>query len=200
VSPDAALVWYAAYGSNLCRERFLRYLAGGPVPGTEATQQGSRDPSGPRADRPYRIPRTLYFAGTSRTWGGGGVAYLDADEVPTVPTLGRLWLITIRQLEDVYRQENREPDVLPVDLAELIHHGELRPGEGAYGRLVHLGSIAATPVVTFTSADRRSDQATPHESYREVIVRGLGESWGLDRQQALAYLAGLPQPPGRRLR
>jgi hypothetical protein len=188
-----ALVWYAAYGSNLCRERFLRYLSGGPVAGSTMIQTGGRDPAEPRHDRAHPIDRTLYFAGSSRSWGGGGVAYLDADEVPATPTLGRIWLITVGQLEDVYGQENREPEVPRIDLQALAEIGELTLSTGPYGRLVRLEEIDDLPVITFTAASRRLDHSEPHRCYRDVIARGLRESWGLDPSEVDEYLAGLPQ-------
>lgn len=190
------LVWYAAYGSNLCRERFLRYLQGGTVPNSgDTVQHGARDPAPPLSDRPYAIDRDLYFAGTSKTWGDGGVAYLDADRRSDDPTLGRLWLITTGQFEDVYRQENRlrvgwSEDVgLHRHWSELSVDGSSVPAAGNYCRLILLDHIDDTPVVTFTGAHRRADVNRPHETYRAVITRGLEETWDLDIDEARRYLA-----------
>ncbi len=190
------LVWYAAYGSNLCRERFLRYLQGGTVPNSVGTMQhGARDPAPPLSDRPYAIPRALYFAGTSTTWGDGGVAYLDADRRADDPTLGRLWLITTGQFEDVYRQENRLPVGWSEDVGLRRHWSELSidrsavPADGNYCRLLLLDHLDDTPVVTFTSAHRRADVNPPHETYRAVITRGLEETWDLDTDETRRYLA-----------
>ncbi len=185
------LIWYAAYGSNLCRERFLRYLQGGPVPGSTAIQSGARDPSPPRDDRRHELPGTLYFAGRSITWNGGGVAYLDVGDPLPVPALGRVWLISLTQLEDVYRQENREPEVVSIDLDRLLEGGSAQPSQGAYGRLVVLEPIDDIPVITFTAPGRRTDRNPPHQSYRTIIARGLTESWGIDRAAADRYLDAL---------
>lgn len=182
-------VWYAAYGSNLCRERFLRYLTGGPVPeAPRRTQSGARDPSPPMADRACALPHPLYFAGVSKTWGGGGVAYLDVDQPAEEATLGRLWKVTLEQLEDVYRQENREAGVLRIDLEALRASISLRPSSGPYGRLVLLDHLHGLPVITFTSPSRRTDSNPPHDSYRRIIARGLQETWSLDAGDAAEYL------------
>ena len=40
-------VWYVAYGSNLSRERFCRYIRGGRPEGSERDLPGCRDTSDP---------------------------------------------------------------------------------------------------------------------------------------------------------
>ncbi len=192
--PD--LVWYAAYGSNLCRDRFLRYLQGGPVPDTGGVvQAGARDPAPPLADRPYEIDRLLYFAGASKTWNNGGVAYLDADNRSADPTLGRLWLITSQQFEDVYRQENRLAVGWSADAglgsswSTLLAAGSANPTDGAYSQLLLLDHIDDAPVVTFTGARRHPEPNPPHDTYLAVIARGLHEAWRLDADDAKRYLA-----------
>lgn len=66
-------VWYACYGSNMLRERFLLYVQGGTIVinGKEKSYDGCKDTSAPCDDRPYILDHKLYFAGPSRTWGGG---------------------------------------------------------------------------------------------------------------------------------
>lgn len=70
-------VWYAAYGSNLDRDRFLTYLGGGRPPGATRTYPGARDRRPPANDRPLLLPGALFFAWESPTWGGG-IAFYDA--------------------------------------------------------------------------------------------------------------------------
>ncbi|MDA3041259.1 MAG: hypothetical protein O3C27_17370 [Actinomycetota bacterium] len=193
-TPD--LVWYAAYGSNLCRNRFVRYLEGGLVPNSDGVvQTGARDPAPPLTDRPYEIDRLLYFAGASKTWGNGGVAYLDADKRPGEPALGRLWLITGQQFEDVYRQENRLPPEwsdaggLEPSWRPLLGDGSAMPTDRPYGRLLLLDQVDDTPVITFTGLRRHLEPNPPHQSYLAIIARGIEEAWGLDAAGAGRYLA-----------
>ncbi|MEZ5411257.1 MAG: hypothetical protein R2761_24725 [Acidimicrobiales bacterium] len=211
------LVWYAAYGSNLWSARFLTYLAGGPVPlsPTARVQAGARDPSPPRDDRPARLPGRVLFGRSSAGWGGGGVAFLDPEPEPEpgpapgaepetgaapapgaeCPVLGRLWLITADQFADVASQENGHP-VAP----EAAHPSAVAPGRhldvgpGWYGRLLHLGDGPdGHPILTFTCPDPRPSalpRRPAHPAYREVVARGLTETWGLTVGEAAAYLAG----------
>ena len=76
----AQYVWYSSYGSNMLYARFLCYLRGGRVDGMVKDMPGSRDPTPPERwtqwdDIPYR----LFFAHSSPTWDGGGVAFVDVD-------------------------------------------------------------------------------------------------------------------------
>ncbi|MEO7752218.1 MAG: histone deacetylase, partial [Terracoccus sp.] len=69
-------VWYAAYGSNLSRSRFVHYLSGGRPPGASRTYAGARDPRDPLGDVPLTLDGQVYFAWESPTWGGG-IAFYD---------------------------------------------------------------------------------------------------------------------------
>ena len=114
---DSGLVWYASYGSNLYRERFVVYLRGGTAPGGSRPQRGARDPSDPLDDRPVTINRSLYFRGQSQLWGGG-VAAID-HQPGDQPARGRAYLITTAQFEDVVAQESRR-ETMPIDLGAAI--------------------------------------------------------------------------------
>jgi hypothetical protein len=71
-------VWYASYGSNLQRERFMCYIEGGTPEGSAKRNEGCRDKSEPTESRPISLNFELYFAGRSGTWGGsGGVLLLS---------------------------------------------------------------------------------------------------------------------------
>ncbi len=191
-------VWYAAYGSNVSRERFLRYIQGGPIPGSTAghQQDSARDQSLPTADQPFAIDRTLFFAGSSQRWGGGGVAFLDADTRPKVPAKGRAWRITLGQFEDLFRQENGQTDVIPIDLGDLLVDGQLHLLDRWYGRVELLGEIDRVPVVTIASPVPMLEPQPAHVSYLSVIAEGLAEAWGMDHRQAASYLAALPGNDG----
>ncbi len=191
-------VWYAAYGSNLSRQRFLRYIQGGPIPGSTAghQQDSARDQSLPTDDQPFAIDRTLFFAGSSNRWGDGGVAFLDADTKPSSPAKGRAWRITLGQLEDLFRQENGQPAVAPIALDQLQATGSLHLLDRWYGRVELLGEINRTPVITIASPDPSLAPQPAHVSYLSVIAEGLADSWSMDHQQAAKYLAALPGNAG----
>ena len=184
------LVWYAAYGSNLARARFSCYLRGGVPAGAHRANPGCRD-STPAGDvRPVTLPHRLYFAGTSRSWGGGGVAFLDPALDPTAGTLGRAWLVTVEQLSDVLAQENgRRPPGPDLALDVLAAEGAVTLGPGPYEHLLAGGDIDGIPVATFTCA-RRLPATAPGPAYRDVIVTGLAESHGLTPDEARSYLDG----------
>jgi hypothetical protein len=184
------LVWYAAYGSNLLTERFLTYLRGGPVPGsgTGRVQQGARNPAAPRDDRPLRIDRVMLFGQESRTWGGGGVCFVDPSNVIAGDTLGRGWLVTAEQLADVWAQENGATAGPEIDVRRLRADGHLRSGQRWYPRLEYLGELDGAPVATITCEHTPSPNAGG-EQYLQVVGRGLMETWALDSAAAAQYLA-----------
>jgi hypothetical protein len=124
-------VWYASFGSNILSERFACYLEGGRIEGMIRDMPGSRDPSPPTEWRRWDdLPHRLFFAHSSPTWDGGGVAFVDfgedlavAGDAPETPSrdissvapeahrsaLGvsyRLYRVTLEQFNDVLAQEN----------------------------------------------------------------------------------------------
>ena len=185
------LVWYAAYGSNVDRRRFLTYLTGGPVPGADDVQAGSRDPSPPRGDEPFRFNRPIRFAHHSPRWNGA-VAVLD-HEITSVGALGRRYLITLAQFADVVAQEN-ERDVSDVPVADLAVD-EVHPvGDRSHDGLLKVGSDDGTPIVTFTSPSepRDLDPAPPSPAYLRTIARGISDSHALAPADIALHLHQAP--------
>lgn len=189
--PD--LIWYGAFGSNVLAARFITYLQGGPVPFSPdgRSQAGARDRNPPVAETTQTLPHRLFFTHASKTWGGGGVAMLDPVAEPTASTLSRLWLITPEQFEDVFRQENGQPEVAPVDLVSVMAAGHHDVLDTWYGRVLYLGpGPDGYPIITLTCSEANPLPMRPaHQSYLEVIGRGLMESWGLGATAAADYLA-----------
>lgn len=149
-------VWYACYGSNLCRERFLWYIQGG---GTK-NNPGCQDKTLPVVDRPYTINHELYFTNQSRTWGNGGVAFLKMEKDEKVETLGRAYLITVEQFEDVKKQEGAS--------------------NNWYGHVMELGEMAGIPVKTLTRIPENMGHYitnTPSLEYLDMLRRGLWETY-----------------------
>ena len=172
------LVWYAAYGSNLSRARFLTYLTGGLAPRNSRPHHGARDRSPPLDDRRVELSFDVYFAGESKRWGGG-VAFLDPVASTEPVAIGRAWLITHEQFEDVIAQENGAVTA-PVD-PTAITRGQSDLGLGGfYDRLLVFDEWDGVPVVTFTTPVRREPPARPSAAYLATMADGLAEFAGLE--------------------
>ncbi len=186
---DGELIWYVSYGSNLSSERFRVYLEGGTAQGRTRAQVGSRDRSLWRADRGVTLGHQLMFAGRSRWWGGGGVAFVDP-ELSDAETLGRAYLITAQQFQDVLAQESRREVGTEVDLTEALTTGSAVLGEGFYDRVLLVGHDEH-PMLTFTTPGPVTtlDQNAPSEAYAGTIAAGLIDCHGLSPHEAEAYIA-----------
>jgi hypothetical protein len=177
-------VWYAAYGSNLSRERFEIYLHGGTPRGATHTYPGCRDASDPIDDVADAIPAELAFGGTSTTWGGG-VAFLgpQADAAAKV----RLYLLTTEQVADVIAQENwLEPGTVVID-DHMLDHTTTIPGSHMYGTVVALHRHDGVPVLA-VSQDPGTPASAPSAAYLRHIADGLRESHAMSDDAIVAYL------------
>lgn len=180
-------LWYAAYGSNLARDRFLAYLAGGRPAGASRTYPGARDPSPPTDDRPLRLPGRIFFGWQSPTWGGG-IAFYDAEASGTV--YARAYRITRPQFSDLAAQEMRRDPGSDLDLSRVLAERRHTYGPGRYETLHLVGGLDELPVLTFTAAaDHGLPVSAPAPAYVATIVRGLVECHGLTEDQAHAYVA-----------
>ncbi len=188
------MLWYAAFGSNLLRERFLVYLTGGTIPGstTGKVQAGARNPALPSGDQPFAIQRTMVFAGASPQWGNGGTAAVDHDQDPTTPTLGRAFRISLSQFEDVVAQENRLAAPPSIDLAAAVAGEWLDVSPNKYGRVALVGRIEDEPVLTITTLGRPANLTPAHNSYLAIMASGLEQTWGLGPPEAAEYLSSRP--------
>ncbi len=180
--PIIGEVWYAAYGSNCDDARLLTYLQGGVLPETGQDHPGSAQPAPPRDWLPLTVARALGFGGHSAAWGGAPAV------LTTTPglALGRAWLLSWRQLEDVVAQENGEPhEPLPLPHDRVTVHPD-----GLYGSLERLGSLREVPVVTCaTPPERLPSAAAPSGRYLGVIARGLLATYRLTPSRVATYLA-----------
>ncbi len=86
-------VWYVSYGSNLSRERFMRYI------------NGCRDTSEPVDDKAGIYNFSMYFASKTSIWGDGkgGAAFID--EKRKGMTYCRMYKIKREQFEEIMRRE-----------------------------------------------------------------------------------------------
>ncbi|MEU5883540.1 histone deacetylase [Spirillospora sp. NPDC047279] len=192
---DDDLLWYVAYGSNLFRERFACYLAGGRPRGGARHYTGCRDPRPARAERPVTLPGGIYFALTSLTWGGG-MAFYDS-ELPG-RAAARAYLLTRQQFCDVMSQEMRREVGEDPDLGEALATGRQRLGPGRYETVVRVGEEGGHPMLTFTSPDGagRAELNAPTAPYLAMLGGGLREAHGWEPRRTAAYLAGRPGAHG----
>lgn len=197
-------VWYASYGSNLSEGRFLTYIEGGSPDGTDSYHAGARDKNKPIDSTPIRFEGRMHFAGTSYKWGRGGIAFMDKDN--SGHALGRAYLITFQQFQDVVAQENgKTPGTVEINGAEALNKGSLEVGVGLYNNLIHIGDYKGYPVFTFTSSFTASDAISnaqvksaskygatnkPSNNYIKMIGRGLEESFGMSIEEQADYLKG----------
>jgi hypothetical protein len=169
---DAAVpCWYVAYGSNMDLAKLETWIP-------DVTSRSN--------DRWLQVPRSVYFAGESRTWGGP-VAFLSLRE-DGVRSYCRAVRITEQELATIFRRENGVGE-LPVPLARL----DLRPEEwrhvlvprqetwqGKYNALLRLQDIEGIPAYTLTT-DRLLDVGRPTEAYLDAITKALAEHLDPDR-------------------
>ncbi|WP_433337046.1 histone deacetylase [Spirillospora sp. CA-294931] len=188
-------VWYVAYGSNLYRERFACYLAGGRPAGGARHYTGCRDPSPARAERRVTLPGGIYFALTSLTWGGG-MAFYD----PTLPgrAAARAYLVTRAQFCDIVSQEMRRETGADPDLTEVLTTSRQTLGPGRYETIIKVGDRDGHPMLTFTSPHGTADADlnAPTAPYLTMLGHGLRESHGWPPPQAAAYLSTRPGAQG----
>jgi hypothetical protein len=157
------LVWYAAYGSNLSRERFSCYLQGGTPTGAARTYTGCRDPAPARGTGALGLRGRLTFGGESTVWGGG-LAFLDPAAQGEV--VARSYLVTTEQLDEVFELERR------------------------YDVRLRVGERNGIPVVAFTSTARH-EVAAPSAAYLRTLLHGLTDGL-LELDAAVDYLLGAP--------
>lgn len=190
-------VWYASYGSNLLRERFLCYILGGTPQGAKRHNTGTTDKTLPLMDEPIKMKYPLYFAERSESWQGAGVAFISNEKKKDASTLGRMYQITAEQFIQVVRQENGlepEDESLQLDLEQVKKEGQVVLGAGWYGRIIYLGTKKKCPIFTFTSPKLLNEilPTTPGEIYLRTIGRGIKQTYGLKEEEIADYFLTKP--------
>lgn len=186
-------VWYAAYGSNLCRARFEYYLSGGRPRGATRTYPGARDPTPPAGDQALLLAGQVYFAWESTTWTGGVAFYDPAGPDATVPA--RAYLLTVQQFSDVAAQEMHRPPGSEADVHGLLAHAPVASlGEGRYETLHRVAEIEGVPVVTFSApwSVQTAPLNPPSAAYLRMIADGLRESHDWTSARVGEYLLAAP--------
>lgn len=166
------------------------YISGGKPEGAERTYKGCPDKTEPEKNKPVAIPGDLYFARNSKTWHQGGICFLNPDADAGEITLGRMYLITPDQFEELVKQESRYEGELMIDFQTAIAQGSIIAEiKSWYGKLLFLGYDEGYPIFTFTNESYLETEFNPpHESYRNMIKRGLQETYGMSKDQVENYL------------
>ena len=176
-----ASVWYVAYGSNMVPERLACYLAGGTPPGARRTYLGARDATPPRESRPLVIPHRVFFAGVSRVWGGGGVAFAEPRATHGTRTPAAAYLLEHSQLEDLVEQENGGESPGP-EIARLPSDGQRHELAFArYDLLIGLAPIDGAPAVLHTTS-LPPPENPPSGDYERMLAQGRGHWDDVERR------------------
>lgn len=192
-------IWYAGYGSNLDLGRFKCYLDGtSPREGAPAPDRfpGNRSIAG-EASGEYNFK--LFFAyGSSRTWGPGGVAFLETQPRATLTTLVRMFKLTIPQLAWVVKGENDLTDPPPIESCDLKGTTTRICCSGRYQLLLRCGDFESLPVMALTGEPDRDvrDILPPSPPYRAMMRSGLHQTFpGMSYNEIDRYLdMRVPQP------
>lgn len=142
-------VWYACYGSNINYNRFMYYI-NGDINEKYGTINGCVDKSKPIEEKKYIFKCPIYFAGTSKRWGGG-MAFLDYENNGLA--YGKIYKIKMSQLKEILKQEQR---------CKL------------YDIILLVDNVDKLPVFSFTSKHRLNDILNqPSSLYVDVIKEGI---------------------------
>jgi hypothetical protein len=157
-------VIYAAYGSNLLKERLLAYIIGESFRGITKKHTGCPDKTEPVSLGWKRTPYRVYFGSYSRWWYGG-VAFLSPEVEPNSEyhAVVRLWKMKREQYECVKSQE----------------------GE-SYAKEIKLGTLDGLEILTFTS-EEKLNYNPPSKLYLDVLKEGLKETTGWTDEEIDKY-------------
>jgi len=178
---ESTYIWYAGYGSNLSKQRFLCYIKGGIPTYGKKDKEPCENPTPPVDERVLSLPYRLYFAlpdGRKETdnWGEGGVAFIYPKKDDAQYTLARAWKITKKQYEDVRKKE----------------------GPSWYNLPIYLGEIDGISIMTITHAMIYSNVLKPSESYYKTIAEGLNETYGMKQKEIDEYLSERGGTPNKK--
>jgi hypothetical protein len=178
---DDDLVWYAAYGSNLYKKRFLRYIS----------KCNNKTP--PLEGKPFSIPHKMYFAKHSSRWKDGGVAFIESrNSINEDNVLGKIYLIRRDQFIEIFHQENSKKtyDIFQINFERAIHDNQIIvPGTGWYRRIIYLGNDSGHPIFTFTGFwdDGTEELVQPSINYQRYIISGLRETYPAINLHSICY-------------
>lgn len=151
--------------------------------------KGCKDKTMPSDSKAIEIKAELYFAKSSKTWSGGGAAFIQPNKQNL--TLGKMYLITTEQFTELVKQEIRFGGKFEPDLNLAIKNGHLITlPETWYGKILFLGYEKEIPIFTFTNIDfLESEINAPSAHYLEKNILGLKETYHLNEESILKYLS-----------
>ncbi len=167
IKDDDDVVWYAVYGSNLQKKRFLCYVKGGYCEANGIHYKGcaNKELVSNKDDHAW-FPGQMYFGNDSGSWNHKGVAFYDPNAAGR--TFMRMYKVTREQLREIQGKEGKSA--------------------GWYGRVLALGiHVDGTPIYTLTSEFRHQFNA-PDNSYLSLISQALIEENDFTEAEAKAYL------------
>lgn len=189
-------VWYAVYGTNLNENRFSCYIRGGTPEGAFKLDIGCRDKTPAIDGGKIAIPFQLYFAKSSPKWENKAVAFLGSQLNPAILTLGRKYLISKEQFEDVFKQENniKITEETSIDFEEAKESVSVTVKESWYGRIIFLGMERGFSVFTLTAywEFKTGETLPPSSSYLKHIIRGIKQIYGFSNDKIYEYLNEKP--------
>ena len=158
-------VWYAAYGSNMCAERFACYIQGGFCKDNGRHYAGCSDKTFWTGTYFTEVRGSVFFGNHSSSWGGGVAFYRDS---PCGKAIVRLYRIKRSQLHEIQEQEGNFPKW--------------------YGRIACLGiGTDGLPIFTLT-CECEPERVKPTEAYLNVLRRALEEECGMEKKMVERYL------------
>ena len=161
---DDDYVWYACYGSNINRDRFMYYINGDET-GQYSEVGGCANKEEPVEERAYTFDCPIYFAGDSKRWHGGA-AFLDYENKGK--SYGKIYKIKMSQFKGVLKQEQKSK---------------------FYDVVLFVDDIDGCPVLSFTAHHKYKSRLTqPSLKYVEVIEKGLLGLFNMDSEQIRDYL------------
>lgn len=191
-------VWYASYGSNMNKDRFLCYIKGGTPKGSTRKNPGCMDQSLPVEEKSYVMKHQLYFAKEAAQWQGKGVAFVDPKKESISHTYSYMYLITKEQFFDVVSQENHVSSVA-LDIEKVMEQGNYLYLKSWYGNVLYVGEEGGYPVFTFTSPEglKNEELNAPSLEYLSTIMQGLKREVGLSDSEMMDYMAEVPGIKGK---
>ncbi|OWM90375.1 histone deacetylase 5 isoform X2 [Punica granatum] len=198
-------IWYASFGSNMWKPRFLCYIEGGQMEGMQKECSGSMDKSPPKEILWKTYAHQLFFGREStKMWGPGGVAFIHPKSNHQDETYLCLYRITFEQFNDVLHQENitGSMDFPLLDLTGLSSVQEKGSitleavKSGCYRNVLYLGKVHGIPVLTMTCTlsdvegfkSGKFPLRAPSREYTNTLVRGLVEGGLFSEEEAKAYI------------
>lgn len=206
-------VWYATFGSNMSKSRFLCYIEGGQVEGMRQPCAGSMDRRPPKDNLWRTFPHRLFFGREqTATWGPGGVAFLYPESNDQDKAYLCMYKITLEQFNDVLRQENLSGTHIDASLfnasdLQSIESKKCIPLEaikrGWYHNVLYLGKENDIPILTMTCTvtDAESFKSgkfpicPPCKEYAATLIKGLVEGKQLSIEEATGYIEAASTKP-----